>query len=158
MNELNRIASRIFHCPNCDRYVEKEICPSCSLPYSGEGLLCIVETALDVFSIEPYLPEGSHFHVLGGKLSPIKGVSPKNLGFEKLEKRVRLESGIREIFIATSSDAEGEATAHYTATLLKSQFPDLKITRMAFGVSIGRSLMTSDERSIQKSVASRISY
>ena len=153
---LEKAVGRVLHCSRCLAYAEKDPCPRCLAPYSEEGVLCVVETAAEIFALEPHLPRGSRFHVLGGKLSPLNGISPKDLSMDLLMRRVSSEEGIREILLAMGPDVEGEATASYVQSLLKES--GKKISRMAFGVSVGSSLLSSDERSIQKSIAARISY
>ena len=153
---LKKAVGRVFHCSLCQAYAEKDPCSRCLTPYSEEGLLCVVETAAEIFALEPHLPRGSRFHVLGGKLSPLNGISPKDLSLDLLVKRVSEEEGVREVLLAMGPDVEGEATASYVKTLLKDC--GKKISRMAFGVSVGSSLLSSDERSIHKSIAARISY
>ena len=153
---LEKAVGRVFHCSLCHAYAEKDPCSRCLTPYSEEGLLCVVETAAEIFALEAHLPRGSRFHVLGGKLSPLNGVSPKDLTLDLLVNRVSTEEGIKEVLLAMGPDVEGEATANYVQSLLKDS--SRKISRMAFGVSVGSSLLSSDERSIQKSIAARISY
>lgn len=153
---LGKAVDRVFHCSLCHAYAEKDPCPRCQTPYSEEGVLCVVETAAEIFALEAHLPKGSRFHVLGGKLSPLNGVSPKDLTLDLLMKRVSTEEGVKEVLLAMGPDVEGEATASYVQAMLKDC--GRKISRMAFGVSVGSSLLSSDERSIQKSIAARISY
>lgn len=153
---LEKAVGRVHRCSLCHAYAEKDPCTRCLTPYSEEGLLCVVETAAEIFALEPHLPRGSRFHVLGGKLSPLNGISPRDLSLDLLMNRVNSEEGIREVLLAMGPDVEGEATANYVQSLLKDS--GRKISRMAFGVSVGSSLLSSDERSIQKSIAARISY
>jgi recombination protein RecR len=160
--DLHQLLSTITHanqtihtCPNCFSLTETDPCTTCKSPYSEQGLLCIVENAVDVFSLGKHLPSGSKFHCLGGKLSPLNGVTPNDLHLDSLMHRLS-EEGIKEVILATGADVEGEATANYIKEML--QKTSLQVTRIAFGVSVGGNLSVADDRSIQKSLAGRTSF
>lgn len=156
LSEISELKKGILECESCHDYSDQSPCRDCLSPYSEAGLLCVVETQADSQSLKGTLPEGSKFHVLGGKLSPLNGIGPENLNLESLQKRIGTEQGLKEILLATGSDIEGEATASFLQEFLKNT--RLRISRIAFGISVGSSLSASDERSIQKSISSRIFY
>ncbi|MBN2145281.1 MAG: recombination protein RecR [Candidatus Aureabacteria bacterium] len=147
--------SLIRKCPVCGCYWEGKTCQSCCIPYSKEGILCVVETAQDVFILKKYLPNGTRFHVLGGKLSPLQGIAPSDLNIEPLENRLK-EKELKEMLIALGSDVESETTSNYLLTRFKET--GIKISRLAFGLQVGASLSATDERSIQKSLSGRVFY
>ncbi len=155
LSNIKELSEKVLICECCHSYTLESRCLACNTPYDGEGILCVIETIDDMLKISEVLPKGSKFHILGGKLSPLNGVSPDNLNIDSLTKRVD-EEGLKEIIIATGSDVEGETTASYLLEILK-EIP-LKKSRLAFGISVGSSLSNSDARSIQKSLAARVSY
>lgn len=151
-------ANQTIHpCSICRSYAEENPCQVCRSPFSESGILCIIETFMDVLALKNSLPDGAKFHVLEGKLSPMNGISPLDLNLENLEKRFK-QTGLKEIILATGPDLEGEATASYIRALIPPTL-SVKITRIAFGVSAGiTSIGTADESSIQRSLSARISY
>jgi len=155
LNNIKELSEKIRICECCHGYSLESRCLECSTPYNNEGILCVVETLDDMLKISEVLPKGSKFHILGGKLSPLNGISPDDLAIESLIKRLK-EEGLKEIIIATGSDVEGETTASYILDILKET--SLKKSRLAFGISVGSSLSNADPRSIQKSLAARVSY
>jgi recombination protein RecR len=155
LDALTNARSSIHSCPKCKAYYEGNTCEACQSPYSEEGILCVVEAAQDIFVLRKYLPKGTRFHVLGGKLSPLQGITPENLNFKTLETRLS-EKGLKEILLALGADVEGEATSNYLVNLFNN--PEIKISRLAFGMQVGASLSSSDERSIQKSLSGRVFY
>lgn len=128
---------RIGYCEQCRTLTDSSVCEICAAPSRDHSLLCIVESPADVWVIE----QAAFFHgvyfVLHGRLSPLDGIGPDDIGLPLLEQRLSTGS-IREIILATNSTVEGEATAHFIATLAGKYH--IKATRIAHGVPMGGEL------------------
>src|SRR6185295_15615905 len=143
---------RIQFCTTCGALTEKSPCPICDDSRRDGSLICLVERAVDILSIEKSGTFHGKFHVLGGKISPLDGVEPEDLRIADLEKRLTQES-IREIVIALSTDVEGDATSYYLAKRLAR--PGLKISRIAYGLPAGSGLEYADELTLSRALEGR---
>ena len=131
---------------------EQSPCPICSDPRRDAALVCVVERAVDILSVEKSGTFRGKFHVLGGKISPLDGVEPEDLRIADLEKRLTLEP-IREIIIALGTDVEGDATSNYLAKRLARA--GLKISRIAYGLPAGSGLEYADELTLNRALEGR---
>jgi len=136
----------------CGALTEKSPCPICDDPRRDPAILCIVERAVDILSVEKSGGFRGKFHVLGGKISPLDGVDPEDLRINELEDRLGRES-IQEIIIALGTDVEGDATSFYLAK--RFQRPNLKITRIAHGLPAGSGLEYADELTLSRALTGR---
>ncbi|MGB8437504.1 MAG: recombination mediator RecR [Burkholderiales bacterium] len=127
----------VHRCARCNNFSETEICALCNSPRRDTGLLCIVETPADLMMMEQTLAYQGHYFVLMGRLSPLDGVGPKEIGLAKLLARAT-DGMVKEIVIATNFTNEGEATAHYVTEMLHER--GLKVSRIARGVPVGGEL------------------
>ena len=143
---------RISFCTTCGALTEKSPCPICADARRDGSLLCIVERAVDILSIEKSGTFRGKFHVLGGKISPLDGVEPEDLRIADLEKRLTHEP-IKEIIIALSTDVEGDATSFYLAKRLAKS--GLKISRIAYGLPAGSGLEFADELTLSRALEGR---
>ena len=143
---------RIRFCETCGSLTEKSPCSLCDDPRRDASLVCIVEKALDILSIEKSGTYRGKFHVLGGKISPLDGVEPDDLRIVELEKRLTSEP-IREVIIALGTDVEGDATSNYLAKRLARS--GLKISRIGFGLPAGSGLEFADELTLNRALESR---
>lgn len=143
---------RIEFCSVCGALTETSPCPICADERRDGSLLCIVERAVDILSIEKSGTFRGKFHVLGGKISPLDGVEPEDLHIAELEKRLTAEP-IREIIIALGTDVEGDATSFYLAKRLAR--PGLKISRIAYGLPAGSGLEFADELTLSRALEGR---
>ena len=143
---------RIQICAPCGALTDKIPCAICDDPRREASLICVVERAVDVISIEKSGTYRGKFHVLGGKLSPLNGVEPEDLRIAELELRLNQEP-IQEIVIALSTDVEGDATSYYLAKRLARQ--GLKITRIAHGLPAGSGLEFADELTLSRALEGR---
>ncbi|MGD0253821.1 MAG: toprim domain-containing protein, partial [Verrucomicrobiota bacterium] len=116
------------------------------------SLVCMVEHAVDILSIEKSGTYRGKFHVLGGKISPLDGVEPEDLRIAELEKRLKQEP-IKEIIIALGTDVEGDATSYYLAKRLARK--GLKISRIAYGLPAGSGLEFADELTLSRALEGR---
>jgi recombination protein RecR len=143
---------KIQFCTTCGALTEKSPCPICEDSRRDSSLICIVERAVDILSVEKSGTFRGKFHVLGGKISPLDGVEPDDLRIAELEKRLTLEP-IREIVIALGTDVEGDATSFYLAKRLART--RLKISRIAYGLPAGSGLEFADELTLSRALEGR---
>ena len=143
---------KIQFCTTCGSLTEKSPCPICTDARRDSSLVCLVERAVDILSIEKSGTYKGKFHVLGGKISPLDGVTPEDLRVDGLEKRLGAEP-IREVVIALSTDVEGDATSFYLAKRLAR--PGLKISRIAYGLPAGSGLEYADELTLSRALEGR---
>jgi recombination protein RecR len=143
---------KIQFCKPCGALTETSPCPICTDARRDVTVVCIIERAVDLLSIEKSGTYRGKFHVLGGKISPLDGVEPEDLRIAELEERLRTEP-IREIIIALGTDVEGDATSHYLAKRLAR--PGLKISRIAYGLPAGSGLEYADELTLSRALEGR---
>lgn len=143
---------KIRYCKRCHNISETELCQICSDRHRDPRTVCIVENVKDVITVEATHEHNGLYHVLGGLISPLDGVSPSDLEIDSLVERVK-EEGIREIILALSPTMEGDTTNFYIYRKL-SGLP-VKITMLARGLSIGNELEYTDELTLGRSIANR---
>src|SRR6266581_3338411 len=149
---LVQARERIQFCTPCGALTEDSPCPICGDARRDGSLICVVERAVDILSIEKAGTFRGKFHVLGGKISPLDGVEPEDLRIAELEKRLTREP-IKEVIIALSTDVEGDATSHYLAKRLARS--GLKISRIAYGLPAGSGLEYADELTLSRALEGR---
>lgn len=143
---------RISFCTTCSALTEKSPCPICDDARRDGSLICLVERAVDILSVEKSGTFRGKFHVLGGKISPLDGVEPEDLQITELEKRLATEP-IKEIVIALGTDVEGDATSFYLAKRLARA--GLRISRIAFGLPAGSGIEFADELTLSRALEGR---
>ena len=149
---LQEAVERVRHCDRCHTFTESENCSTCLDPGRDSSKLCVVETPADQSAIERTASFKGLYFVLMGKLSPLDGIGPKDLGFAKLLDRAG-DGLVQEVILATNFTAEGEATAHVIAEMLKSK--GLRVTRLARGVPAGSELEYVDLGTIAHALVDR---
>lgn len=143
---------RIRFCETCGSLTETSPCSLCTDSRRDASLVCVVERAVDILSIQKSGTYRGKFHVLGGKISPLDGVEPDDLHIAGLEQRLAAEP-IQEIIIALGTDVEGDATSHYLARRLAK--PGLKISRIGFGLPAGSGLEFADQVTLDRALEGR---
>ena len=143
---------KVHLCDNCGALTEISPCGICTDARRDASLVCVVEKAVDILSIEKSGTFRGKFHVLGGKISPLDGVEPEDLQIAGLETRLTREP-IKELVIALGTDVEGDATSHYLAKRLA--WPGLKISRIAYGLPAGSGLEFADELTLNRALEGR---
>jgi recombination protein RecR len=143
---------RIRSCAICGALTELEPCAICSDARRDASLVCLVERAVDIISIEKSGAFRGKYHVLGGKISPLNGVEPEDLRIAALESRLEKEP-IKEIIIALGTDVEGDATSNYLAKRLAR--PGLRVTRIAHGLPAGSGLEFADDLTLSHAMSGR---
>ena len=125
---------RIRRCNLCNTFTEDEICSLCLSPKRDHGQLCVVESPADLLMMEQTLAYKGRYFVLMGRLAPLDGIGPKEIGLDVLRNRA-LDGVVAEVIVATNFTNEGEATAHYVGELLQGH--GLKVSRIARGIPVG---------------------
>ena len=149
---LAESVENVGHCANCRTLTEAPQCRLCADENRENAVLCVVESPADILAIEQAGGFRGRYFVLNGRLSPIDGVGPEDLGLDQLTARVRALK-VREVILATNPTVEGEATAHYIAGLLENEVAD--ISRIAHGVPIGGELEYVDGGTIMHALQGR---
>lgn len=149
---LSAALATVRRCARCNNFSEDEICALCSSPRRDASLLCVVETPADLAVVEQTLSYSGMYFVLMGRLSPLDGVGPRDIGLDRLLARV---SGgeVQEVILATNLTNEGEATAHYIAEMLRAR--GLKASRIARGVPLGGELEHVDLGTVSQALLDR---
>jgi recombination protein RecR len=149
---LQQAATQIKHCNLCHTFTENDVCSTCLDPRRDRTKLCVVETPADQAAVERTAAFNGLYFVLMGKLSPLDGIGPKDIGLAKLFQRAT-NGEVREVILATNFTAEGEATAHVIAEALKAR--GLAVTRLARGVPAGSELEYVDVGTIAHALVDR---
>jgi recombination protein RecR len=149
---LAEAVERVGHCESCRDFSETPLCPICASSSRDRSLLCAIESPADRLVIEQATGYRGLYFVLQGRLSPLDGIGPRELGLDKLAER--LASGeAREMIIATNPTVEGEATAHYLAQLARQA--GVRPSRLAHGVPLGGELEYVDRGTLAHAFGSR---
>ena len=149
---LQEAVEQVRHCERCHTFTEQAVCQTCSDPGRDATQLCVVETPADQSAIERTASYRGLYFVLMGKLSPLDGIGPHEIGLAQLKQRVR-DGQVREVILATNFTAEGEATAHAIAEMLRQE--GIRITRLARGVPVGSELEYVDLGTIAHALSDR---
>ena len=152
---LDELHEKVCYCSICGSFSEGDVCEVCLNDARDRTLICVVEEAQDVKTFLA-LPEYTGlFHVLGGAISPLNGMTPDRLNIESLIKRVR-EGNIQEVILATNPTLEGDTTALYIQNLLRNE--EVKTTRLAFGLPVGGDLEYVDRQTLSRSLNGRLKF
>ena len=149
---LQHACTSVQHCAMCHTFTEAPVCPTCEDPRRDRGQLCVVETPADQAAMERSGAYKGLYFVLMGKLSPLDGVGPRDIGLHKLIERAS-DGTVQEVILATNFTAEGETTAHVIAQALKNR--GLTVTRLARGVPAGSELEYVDLGTIAHALVDR---
>ena len=149
---LEAAMERVGHCRRCRDFSEAEVCAICASPARDTHLLCVVETPADRLAIEQATGYRGLYFVLQGRLSPLDGIGPAELGLDLLAQRLQ-EGEVRELIVATNPTVEGEATAHYLAQLARAR--GVRPSRLAHGVPLGGELEYVDRGTLSHAFGSR---
>lgn len=149
---LTEALGRIRHCERCNTFTDTPVCETCSSPARDPSVLCVVETPSDQLMVEQTLAFNGLYFVMMGRLSPLDGIGPREIHFERLLARA-CDGVVREVVLATNFTQEGEATAHYVGQMLRAR--GLKVSRLARGVPIGSELEYVDASTIAQALRDR---
>ncbi|MEO1890027.1 MAG: recombination mediator RecR [Cycloclasticus sp.] len=149
---LAEAVDKIGHCQTCQTLSSSDVCGLCSDQRRDQQLLCVVETPADVMAIESATSFKGVYFVLNGRLSPLDGLGPAEIGLDKLADRIK-KGTIKEIILATNPTVEGEATAHYISEMAKKH--QVVATRIAHGVPFGGELEYIDSGTLSHAFSGR---
>ncbi len=153
VSTLLELLEKIHPCSECGLYTEETVCQICSDEERDRSVICVVEESFDAFAIERTGKYRGLYHILGGRLSPLEGITADELNIEPLLKRVK-ENNIKEVILATNPTVEGEATATYIHNLLKNT--NVEVSRIAYGLPFGAILENADDFTIAKALEHKV--
>ena len=142
----------IHECAICGTLTDEPICAVCSDDKRDTSVICVVEDARAVIAFEKTREYNGLYHVLGGVISPAKGITPDKIRIKELLDRID-DGGVSEIIIATNPNVDGETTALYLSKLVASK--GVKVTRLAYGVPVGADIEYADEVTLTRAISGR---
>lgn len=146
--------NQICECAVCHNLSVDEICPICEDTTRDHSVICVVEDAKAVLAIEKARKFRGVYHVLGGVISPLNGITPDKLTISDLVKRAR--DGVSEVIVATNPTVEGETTATYISSILKNQ--GVTVSRLAYGIPVGGDIEYADEVTLTRAIEGRRTF
>lgn len=149
------LKDNVKFCSLCGSYTEEDPCPVCTSPMRDRTILCVVEQAQDVMTIENSREYRGLYHVLGALLAPLDGVGPEALNLDRLLDRIKKQS-ITELVVATNPTVEGDTTALYIKKILENS--GVRVTRLATGIPVGGDLEYADKLTLARSFRSRVLF
>jgi recombination protein RecR len=150
---LHEAMQKIGRCKQCRDLTELETCTLCANPRRDQSLLCVVESPVDVLAIEQATAYKGRYFVLLGRLSPLDGIGPAELGLDQLAEQLEKNTP-EEMIIATNPTVEGEATSYYLQRMAKTH--NIRVTRIAHGVPLGGELEYTDQSTLAHAFGSRL--
>jgi recombination protein RecR len=157
IESLREAGAHVKRCSRCGNLAEEELCPICADPTRDAGIVCVVEHVPDLVALERSGSYRGVYHVLHGRLSPIRGVGPGELNLESLLARAA-GGDVREVILALSNDVVGEATCHYLGERLAANASGVKLTRIGFGLPSGGGVLYADSVTLKSALDARRSY
>ena len=148
---IEEVKERVRFCRECGNLTEEETCEICRDARRDRTVICVVEQPVDLSSVERTHEFRGLYHVLGGALSPLDGVEPRDLRIDGLLRRVEAD-GVHEVVLATNPNMTGEATANYLADRLRGR---VRVTRLASGLPVGGDLEYADEVTLGRALSGR---
>ena len=165
-----RLKKEIIYCRVCHNISDSELCPICASTRRDHSTICVVENVQDVMSIENTGQYNGVYHVLGGVISPMEGIGPKDIEIDSLIERIS-KGDIAEVILALPTTMEGDTTNFYIYRRIQNVFPvtgnqsqipnhqcDLRITQIARGVAVGNQLEYTDEITLGRSIVNRVEF
>ncbi len=156
---FTRLKKEVLYCRTCHNISDTEVCPICSSPRRDHATICVVENVQDVMSIENTGQYNGVYHVLGGVISPMEGIGPKDIEIDSLIERVT-KGGVEEIILALPTTMEGDTTNFYISRRLANtglaELP--KLSQIARGIAIGNQLEYTDEITLGRSIVNRTEF
>ncbi len=156
---IKRVQTEVHTCPSCFNYTDRELCRYCSDPHRQNEVLCLVEEPSDIVRIESSGAFRGRYHVLHGAISPLEGITAKDLKISELVRRI--DAGlagdgpqIKEVIFAFDADLEGDTTSLYLAKILQGK--EVKISRIAHGIPMGSDIDFIDDRTMGRALENRV--
>ena len=156
---FTRLRNDVVYCSTCHNISDTELCPICASPKRDHSTICVVENVQDVMSIENTGQYTGVYHVLGGIISPMDGIGPKDLEIDSLMARIQTGE-VNEIILALPTTMEGDTTNFYIYRRLQNLALEsmLKVSQIARGVAVGNQLEYTDEITLGRSIVNRIDF
>jgi recombination protein RecR len=167
-NAFSRLKKEVVYCKECHNISDTELCPICASYHRDHTTICVVENVQDVMSIENTGQYNGVYHVLGGVISPMEGIGPKDIEIDSLIQRIS-KGDISEVILALPTTMEGDTTNFYIYRRIQNQLSsladaqtnqqfDLKISQIARGVAVGNQLEYTDEITLGRSIVNRTEF
>lgn len=154
---FTRLKKEVIYCKQCHNISDTEICPICGSARRDHSTICVVENVQDVLSIENTGQYTGVYHVLGGVISPMDGIGPKDLEIDSLIERVS-KGGVDEIILALPTTMEGDTTNFYIYRRLQNAGVEVKLSQIARGVAVGNQIEYTDEITLGRSIVNRTEF
>ncbi|MES2803644.1 MAG: recombination mediator RecR [Bdellovibrionota bacterium] len=156
---LLRVQTEVHSCPECYNYTDRELCKFCEDPHRSNDSICLVEEPSDIFRIESSGAFRGRYHVLHGVISPLEGITAKDLKIQELMAKIQKGLNgeghvIKEVILALDADLEGDTTALYLAKTMQGK--GVKLSRIAHGIPIGSDIDFIDDRTMGRALENRI--
>lgn len=152
---INKLKTDLKFCCRCNNITEHDVCDICSNPSRDESLVCVVQDYRDILAIENTGLYKGHYHVLGGLISPMEGITPSSLNIESLVEKISKNS-VKEIILALNATMEGETTSFYIFRKIAPY--NIKLSAIARGIAVGDELEYADEITLGRSIVNRIPF
>jgi len=152
---LKEVVLNTINCKSCRNLSQEELCELCSDPVRSDDMICVVESPADVFNIENSTNYNGKYFVLLGKLSPLDGIGPKEIGIDLLDSKMA-SGNIKELILAVNNTVESDVTAHVISELAINN--SIKVTRLAQGVPVGGELEYLDQHTLSRAFDKRTLY
>lgn len=155
---LTKLKNEVRYCRICHNISDQDVCPICASHHRDKQTICVVENVQDVMSIENTGQYSGVYHVLGGIISPMDGIGPKDIEIDSLVARIELED-IQEVILALPTTMEGDTTNFYIYRRLQALGREgLRISQIARGVAVGNELEYTDEITLGRSILNRVDF
>lgn len=163
-NAFVRLKNDVLYCRECHNISDTELCPVCSSTRRDHATICVVENVQDVMSIENTGQYNGVYHVLGGIISPMEGIGPKDIEIDSLIERIA-KGGVEEVILALPTTMEGDTTNFYiyrriqnTLSQLSNLKCDMRVSQIARGIAVGNQLEYTDEITLGRSIVNRTEF
>lgn len=150
---MDNLRNNVKYCRKCHMISDGDVCNTCNSTYRDPSIICVVEDSPDVLAILNTGQYNGHFHVLGGRISPMDGIGPDQIRVDSLIERIKDSGQIKEIILALSATMEGDTTAYYITRLLRQV--GVKVTSISRGIPVGSELEFADEVTLGRSIMTR---
>lgn len=154
---FTRLKKEVLYCRECHNISDSELCPICASTRRDRTTVCVVENVQDVMSIENTGQYNGVYHVLGGIISPMEGISPKDIEIDSLIERLT-KGEIQEVILALPTTMEGDTTNFYIYRRIQNAGLDVKLSQIARGVAVGNQIEYTDEITLGRSIVNRTEF
>lgn len=154
---FTRLKKEVLYCRECHNISDSELCPICASTRRDHTTICVVENVQDVMSIENTGQYSGVYHVLGGIISPMEGIGPKDIEIDSLIERLA-QGNIQEVILALPTTMEGDTTNFYIYRRIQNAGVDVRITQIARGVAVGNQIEYTDEITLGRSIVNRTDF